>query len=171
VPAAREHVGLADKHAANAQAARAVHDELHNAAQRLNAQAQRHCGEDIGEVLQRRNQDIRGEHDVDHERDLGFQATAHTGGTGAQLIHHQTHAPGIGQHGATGIGQHRKPLGAIQQLQAELRLQRGDGVADDGLRAVQAPRGGGKAAFVHDCCEHAEMVQRRQSRLGGFHVT
>ena len=66
---------------------------------------------------------------------------------------------GIGKQQFSGFGQHRVTRGAVEQRDAHLAFQVGDGLADDRLRAVQTPSRRGKAAFLGGGDEHTELVQ------------
>ena len=84
----------------------------------------------------------------------------------AHLLDEQDDAPRVGENRLTRLGQHRPAPPPLEQPQAELRFEIGDGVAKDGLRAVESARGGREAAAVHHRDKHPELLERGGARDG-----
>jgi hypothetical protein len=60
---------------------------------------------------------------------------------------------------ATGFGDRKLPRGAMEQLDAQSRFERGKVLCDHGLRETHGPPGRGQAAGSSDFCEYFEAGQ------------
>ena len=70
---------------------------------------------------------------------------------------------------ATGVGQSHAARAALDQLRADLALERGDVLADRGLREVEGLGGGGEGAARSDLAQHAHAADvEHQSSLSRF---
>ncbi len=59
---------------------------------------------------------------------------------------------------------------ALKQFQPKLRFEIGDGIADDGLRAVELAAGGRETAGLCDRHQNLKLIERRVGLHVGIHL-
>jgi hypothetical protein len=132
----------------------------------LDIEAKSNCGEFGPERIEGLNQHACRQHDIDGDGDLRLQAAQQSAGAGEQPIHALRDPARIGQDGPACLGEFG-PAGrlALEQGEAELALEIGDGVADDRGGAAQPPGGAGETAGFSDRQEGLEMVEAGRARV------
>ena len=94
------------------------------------------------------------------ERDIGLDAAGKRPGVVAQRLRAVDHGTRIGQHGRAFRSQGRLAGGAVEELEVELELERGDGLAYGRLGPLHGLGARGERAVVDNRHEHAKLVDR-----------
>ena len=164
----RLHQGIetARQRAADAHAGHTVEHELCDGAQRLDIKAKANGGICGAKGVEGLNQCRCRQHDIHGDGNFRFQAANQPAGACEQPIHAERDASGIGQDGAAGLTQLRPARRlALEQRQAELAFEIGDGVAHHRGGAAQLSGGAGEAASLRNRQEHLQMIEARGFRL------
>ena len=161
-----ERIHAPRQRAADTHARHAIEHELRHRAQRLDIKAKANCGEFGAEGIERLDQHAGRQHDIDSDGDLRLQAADQSTGAGEQPIHALRDPARIGEDRAAGFGQFG-PAGrlALEQGEAELAFEIGDGVADHRGGTAQSPGSTGETAGFSDCQEGLEMVEAGRTRI------
>jgi hypothetical protein len=129
-------------------------------AQRLDPQAQSNGGKFLAELVQRLHQFPGGQHDIDHQAGFGFKSLCQSARLGEQAIERDGEPPAVGQDGTACIGECGfAGAGALEQRDAQLGFQVGDGIADHRGSAAQLAGSTGEAAGLHDRQKHGDLIQ------------
>jgi DNA-binding transcriptional LysR family regulator len=117
------------------------------------------CGIFLLETGHRRGKRRIGEHDVNGDAQLRFQASGQVPRLRLEEVDVARYRARIGEQCATLISQHRKAAAAIKERHTELSFQIRQCLADDGLRPPQASAGGRETSFVRCSNEGAELIE------------
>src|SRR6266851_3879282 len=99
------------------------------------------------------------EHHIHHDAQFRLKATRQALRAGLENIHPTHDRARFCKKRQALTGEHRGAAGAIEQLDAKLRLQIRKRLADDGLRSSQAASARRKASFIGCRDEHAQVVE------------
>ena len=148
--------------AGDADVGDAIEHMLCHGAERFHMQAEGHGGKRLLKGLEGLHQAVGGQHDVGGQRHLCFEPRCQPPCLGDEAAHASGHDARLRQHGPSGLGE----LGlsrhvSVEQIEAELGLQIGYGIADHRGRPSELARCGGEAAGFDDGDEDLKLVQRR----------
>jgi hypothetical protein len=152
-------LGRGGQGADHPESAAAVEHGLEDGAQGLDVEAQRRVGKGFAEPRDGGGERVDGEHHVHGDRQLGLESAREAPRTRLELVHAGDGRPRLGEEGAALLRQHGSPAAPVEEPDAELPLEIGEGLAHHRLGATELAADGGEAPFLHRGEEGAELIE------------
>src|SRR5260221_1018809 len=144
-------------------------DELCNSAQCLNVKAEQHRRELRLECPDRVNQPRGWHHHIDYQRHLGLEAALQSFDAGAKVIDPARYRAGLRQERRASFSEDGLPRPrSIEQHDAELALEVGDGVADGGGGAAEPAARSRETPTLHHDEQDLELIEGGRSNVWHF---
>src|SRR6185437_1726353 len=141
---------------------RAVAQPLLGASERLGEDGGGQKRKGAAQRLEALHQEGNREHRVDRQRDFRLDVRRHAFGAGADGPGARDQRARVADQRPPGIGQLRRLAGAVEQAEAECRLERLDRLADRRLDPPELSRRGGKASGIGDSDQNPHLVERER---------
>jgi len=152
------------------QSAPAREDSLRHAPERLHVQPERRCRKRGAEGSSGSCERAHGKHDIDDDRQFRFEARGHAFRARFQAIGHPCNGASVREQDTALFGQFGIAPGALEQRQAELGFEIGDGLAHHRLRAAKTPARSRETAFLRGGDEGPQLVERKPVKHRGSHL-